>query len=135
MTVQSNQGLYNSGTYIPFTCDITAITPSSQTTIVTTSVDHGFIVGNQVQFLIPVQWGIQQMNGLKGYVLSFTPDTITVNIDSTFFDSFVTPSVSLPVVIDIPQVIPIGDGNVGYITPNVSKPALQIPGTFRNTYP
>jgi hypothetical protein len=41
----------------------------------------------------------------------------------------------LPTVIDQPQILPVGDGNTGYITPNVSDPALQIPGTFRNTYP
>jgi hypothetical protein len=135
MTVQSNQGLYNSGTYIPFLCDITGITSSAQQSVVTTAVTHGFVVGNQVQFLVPQQWGMVQMNGLKGLVLSITSNTLTVNIDSSQFNPFITPSVTLPVVIDTPQVIPIGGQNTGYVTPNILQPVLQIPGTFRNTYP
>lgn len=134
MSVVSNGGLWFSGTYIPFTCDISGIT-NGQTTVVTTSVDHGFVVGNSVQFVIPLQWGIRQLSGKTGYVLSTTSDTVTVNIDSSQFDSFSTPIVTLPTVIDQPQILPVGDGNTGYLTPNVSDPALQIPGTFRNTYP
>lgn len=134
MTTQSNLGLYYSGTYIPFKCTITAIA-NGLTTQVTTSVDHGFVVGNQVQFYIPNIWEEYQLNGLKGYVLSTTSNTITVNINSSNFNTFVTPVVPAKVVIDYPQVIPIGDGNTGYKTQNVSDPVLQIPGTFRNTYP
>ena len=134
MSVVSNGGLWNSGTYIPFLCNIIAIS-QGQTTVITTAIDHGFVVGNQVQFVIPRQWGISQLNNLKGYVLSLTSNTITVNIDSTLFDPFVTPIVVLPLVVDQPQVIPIGDGNIGYLQTNINDPVLQIPGTFRNTYP
>jgi hypothetical protein len=74
------------------------------------------------------------MDGLKGLVLSITSNTITVNIDSTQFNSFSTPTVILPNVVDNPQVIPIGDQNTGYQYVGCHPP-LQIPGTFRNTYP
>ena len=134
MSVVSNGGLWNSGTYIPFLCNITAVS-QGQTTTITTAVNHGFIVGNQVQFVIPPQWGIRQLNNLKGYILSITSDTITVNIDSSNFDAFITPTVVLPLVVDQPQVIPIGGENVGYTSANVLNPALKIPGAFRNTYP
>lgn len=134
MTFQSNHGDYFSGTYIPFGCNITAIA-RGETTTVTTSVNHGFVVGNQVQFVIPKQWGISQLNNKTGYVLATTSNTITVNINSLFYDAFVTPVVVPPAVIDNAQVMPIGDANTGYVTANVNQPVLQIPGTFRNTYP
>jgi hypothetical protein len=134
MTIVSNGGLYNAGTFIPFKCNVTGVTRGTST-IVTTDVNHGFITGNQVQFSIPKVWGMVQLNGLKGIVLSFTSNTITVNIDSTFFDPFVTPSVVLPVVIDSAEVLPIGDQNIGYSVVAGMSPSLQIPGTFRNTFP
>ena len=134
MTVQSNFGLYNSGTYIPFTCNITGVA-NGVTTVVTTAVDHGFVVGNTVQFSIPKQWGIVQLDQLKGFVSEITSDTLTVLIDSSAFNAFVTPVVVLPVVIDQPQVIPIGDMNTGNINAAITPASLQIPGTFRNTYP
>lgn len=134
MTVVSNGGLYNSGTYIPWVCNITAIT-NANPMVVTTAINHGFVVGNQVQFMIPKQWGIQQLNNQTGYISDFTSNTITVLLDSSLFDTFITPVVSLPVVIDQPQVIPIGDSNTGYLTIAGISPMLQIPGTYRNTYP
>jgi len=135
MTLQSNLGLYFSGTYLPFRCEITDIVSDFPNTIVTTSRDHGFVLGNQVQFLIPKQWGMLEMNNLKGYVLDLTPDTITVTIDSSQFSLFSTPVVTPPIVIDFPQVIPIGDANTGYETPGGFRPYLKIPGTFKNIYP
>lgn len=134
MTVVSNGGLWYSGTYIPFTCNITAVN-NGQTTVVTTDVNHGFIVGNTVQFSIPKQWGERQLDGLKGTVLDTTANTITVNIDSALFDAFSTPTVTLPTVIDPAQVLPVGDYNIGYLAADISNPFLQIPGTYRNTYP
>jgi hypothetical protein len=135
MSIVSNFGLWNSGTYIPFTCDIAAIA-QGQTTIVTTDVDHGFVVGNTVQFVIPMEFGMRQLNKLVGLVLSITADTIQVNIDSLGFDAFIAATPPNPIIVYSPaQVLPVGDGNTGYVLPGGVKPTLQIPGTFRNTYP
>lgn len=135
MTVVSNFGLWNSGTYIPFTCDISAISQGLTTTI-TTSIDHGFVVGNSVQFVIPKEYGMRQLDKKKGNVLSITADTFEVNINSLSFDAFVVPTPPDPIVVyDPAQVLPVGDGNTGYLTPGGQEPALQIPGTYRNTYP
>jgi hypothetical protein len=135
MTVVSNFGLWNSGTYIPFTCDISSIAKGATTTI-TTSTDHGFVVGNSVQFVIPKEYGMRQLNKRVGYVLSITSDTLEVNIDSANFDAFVIPTpVSVIIVLDPAQVLPVGDNNTGYQTPGNSTPTLKIPGTYRNTYP
>ena len=134
MTVVSNGGLWDSGTYIPFKCNITAITQAQQA-VITTAVNHGWVVGNLVQCVIPKEYGMRQLNGLTGIVLAITDDTITVNIDTLKFDAFAIPVVSSLTVLDPPEVIPIGGDNTGYVTPDISDPALQIPGTFRNTYP
>lgn len=131
-----NLGLFNSGNYFPFICDISAVT-LGETTVVTTSENHGFVVGNQVQFFIPRQWGISQLNILKGNVISIPqPDQITVNINSLRFDAFITPS-SLPyVVIDVPQVAGIGDNNFGNFAPGgVVAIPNTIPGAFKNEPP
>ena len=135
MTVVSNFGLWNSGTYIPFTCNITSIAQGA-TTIVTTAVDHGFIVGNTVQFVIPKEYGMRQLNKLVGLVLAITSNTLEVNINSALFDPFVVPiPSSVIIVFDPAQVLPVGDGNTGYITAGSQPPALKIPGTYRNTFP
>lgn len=134
MSTQSNLGLYNSGTYIPFKCTITNVTSSNQQTVVTTSVDHGFVVGNVVQFFIPSQWGMTELNNLKGDVFGITSNTITVDIDSSEFTPFITPVVTLPNIVQSPQVVPVGDVNYGNYAPG-RLPNLRIPGAFRNTYP
>jgi hypothetical protein len=134
MTFISNHGLYYSGTYLPFTCDIIAIA-LGQTTVFTTSVPHAFVIGNEVGFQIPKEFGTRQLNHEVGYVLSLTDTTVEVNIDSTHFDTFIIPTVNPLVVLDPPQIIPIGDANTGYVLPGGAIPPLQIPGAFRNIYP
>ena len=131
-----NLGLFNSGTYTPFVCNITAVAQGQQTTL-TTAVDHGFVVGNQIQVFIPPQWGILQLNGKKGFVTAIPSATeITVNIDSSIYDAFVPPSVPAYVVIDRPQVSPIGDANFGNLAPSgVLSVPQTIPGAFYNIAP
>lgn len=131
-----NFGLFDSGTYTPSICDIAAITQSVQA-LVTTSIDHTFVIGQEVQFFIPPQWGMIQLNKLKGYVLTI-PDTdqFTVDIDTLFFDAFVVPSTPPYVVIDPAQVAGIGDYNYGKLSPGgVVQLPLTIPGAFQNFPP
>jgi hypothetical protein len=135
MTFQSNHGLYFSGTYIPFRCVITDIASSFPNCIVTTSVEHAYVIGNQVQFLIPPQWGMVELNNLKGYVIDTTTDTITVDVDISHFSAFVTPTITPPVVVDEPQVLPCGNRNSGAINPIQNQPTLYIPGADRNIFP
>lgn len=94
-----------------------------------------FVVGNEVLFSIPKQWGIQQLNNLTGLISAITSNTFTVNINSQFFDPFVTPVVVLPVVIDPAQVMPAGNQNYGTLTSNILEPNLLIPGSYENTFP
>jgi hypothetical protein len=131
-----NLGLFNSGIYTPGNNNVIAVTQSNPATV-TTSLPHNYVFGQQVQFLIPPQWGMRQLNMLTGYVLSVpTPTTFTVNIDTTLFDAFVVPTQHPPAVIQSAQVAAIGDFNSGTLAPGGVLPLPQtIPGAYINTPP
>lgn len=115
--------------YSPYVCQISDITRGVNT-VITTSVNHGFVVGNQVNFLIPQQWGIGELSNVKGIVLATTANTVTVNINSANFSPFVTPASYY----EYPQIIPVGDQNTGYLSPGGVPPTQQvIPGSFESS--
>ena len=129
--------------YIPFVCTINNITRDTTTKVFFTTT-HGFVKGNLVRLYIPPQWGIVELNGLKGYVVAVSNTTITVDIDSTKFTQFSTPSVTYPVIVQQPQAIPAGDANTGYSTivsnnkqfrinefAPVESESLSIPGAYQ----
>lgn len=131
-----NLGLFDSGTYYPFVCDLEDVTQDVPA-LVTTVDDHGFVIGNTVQFFIPPQWGMTQLNGVKGVVESIpSTDEFTVNIDTTTFNAFVIPSPSAFVVIDPAQVTGIGDVNYGLSSPGgVPVLPITVPGAYLNQPP
>ncbi len=131
-----NLGLFNSGTYTPGVLDLSNVSKANPATVTTTE-NHSYVVSQEVQFFIPQQWGMRQLNTLTGYVLSVpTPTTFTVNIDTTFFDAFVTPTPPMYVVIDPAQVAAIGDANTGKFSVNgVLQVPQTIPGAYINTFP
>lgn len=133
---RNNLGLYNSGTYYPFVCDIDSISQAA-TAVVETVDPHGFEIGNTVQFFIPPQYGMRQLNGLKGTVLSIpSDDQIEVNVDTSNFDPFVIPSPIPLVVIDPAQVAGIGDVNYGNLSPGgIPVLPITVPGAFLNQPP
>jgi hypothetical protein len=131
-----NFGEFNSGTYVPYRVDIQTITQAASA-LITTSSAHGFQVGGQVQFSIPKEWGMRQLDGLKGFVTEIPATTqFYVDIDTSNFDAFVTPSPPALVVIDPAQATGIGDGNFNQYFPN-SNPKLPrtIQGAFVNQPP
>jgi len=115
-----------SSKYQPFVTGITAITPQGQSTLVTADQNHGFVIGNEVTFQIPPQWGMFQLNGMSGFVTAITSNTITVNINTSNFNAFVVPgSTNLSPA----QIIPAGDANFGYQSVGNTQPAnISIPG-------
>ena len=131
-----NFGLFNSGTYEPANEDITDITQALQAVVTTTS-DHSFVIGNQVQFLIPPEWGMYQINRLKGFVISIPQlDEIEVDIDTRDFDAFITPTPPMFVVIDTAQVASVGDANFGFLSPGgVVVQPQTVPGAYINQRP
>lgn len=87
---------------------IASITQAFQM-VVTTVVNHGYVSGMKVRFLIPTQFGMVQLNGIEGQVLQLTPNTLTIDIDSRNFTPFAYPS-PLPNAYTNPSVIPNSSG-------------------------
>ena len=77
--------------------------------VVTTVDNHGYVPGLNVAFLIPTQFGMQELNSLNGDILSVTSNTLTIAINSTNFSLFSYP-VSLPYAYTPPSVIPNASG-------------------------
>ncbi len=135
--------------YIPELCYITAIATGT-TTVITTSINHNFVVGQEVGFTIPTAWGMTQLdsaiylqssNGIpqQAYVTAVTANTLTVNINSTGYTAFAYPtSATAALGLTFPQVWAIGDQNTGYSLNSsgqvpylgVTNGVIGIPGSF-----
>jgi len=113
--------------YFPGQTFISAITTGATTTIDTTSA-HNFVVGQEVAFRIPSQWGTVQLNSLPnlltpgspvyGYVIAVTDyNTVVVNIDSSAYSSFTSnPTVASVPGLSYPQIVAVGDVNTGGVS-------------------
>ena len=78
---------------------------------VTTTVDHGYLVGTIVRLDIAQTGGMLQANQKTGTILTVpTTTTFTININTTNYDAFSVPSVWPPPYNDS-QVVPIGEDN------------------------
>jgi len=101
------------------------------TTIIETTLDHDYVVGQLIRNLIPKPYGCQQLSGLVFTVLSI-PETnqIEINVDSRFFDPFLQLDLK-----QVPQVIPIGDINNGAINMGRTNNTTYIYGSFINISP
>lgn len=51
-----------------------------------------YIPGMLVTFFVPKSYGMFQLNGMKGKILSVTGNDFLIDIDSVLFDPFVVPS-------------------------------------------
>lgn len=110
--------------YAPGVSFIEAITTGTTTTVVTTT-PHNLLVGSEVAFRIPRQWGTTELNSLPnnvipgspiyGYVVSVTNSTtVVVNINSTGFTAFNTNQTVASVPgLSFPQILAVGDVNTG----------------------
>lgn len=105
-----------------------------ETTTVTTSEDHNYVVGQLIRLLIPFQYGAQQLTNKQGKVISIPSSTqVIVDISSLDTDSFISnPSLAY----SEPQIIAIGDYNSGAINSSgrVSN-ITYIEGSFINISP
>lgn len=110
--------------YFPGTSVISAITLGTTTTIDTAKA-HNFVVGQEVAFRIPSQWGTVELNSLPntlvpgspvyGYVIAVTDyNTVIVNIDSSAYTAFASnPTVASVPGLSYPQIVAVGDVNTG----------------------
>jgi hypothetical protein len=120
--------------YIPQRYVIDDIT-LGQTTTVITDGNHDYVVGQQIRFLIPANFGSYQLNNVKGIVISVpSPDQLVIDVDSSRnVDPFLT---SATVTTASPQIIAIGDVNSGVINRyGRTQNGTFIPGSFINISP
>lgn len=101
-----------------------------QTTVVTTTEDLNYVVGQLVRLIIPETYGCRQLNESQGYVLSLpAADEVEIGIDSSIgVDPYVASSQTTKA-----QILAIGDVNTGTENANgPNVPLVTIPGTFIN---
>lgn len=131
--------LLYSDLYIPFNCPIVSVTQANPC-VVTTSVNHSFVVGQEVFFVIPPQYGMTQLDSLtystannvpqRAFVTAVGTRTITLNLDSSSYSAFALPTSAVAALgVSQAQVMAIGDANTGYSGPTVPTPQT-IPGAF-----
>ncbi len=101
--------IYYDPIWAPRTRLVTSITQATQA-VVTMSVTHGYTVGMKVQFIVPTEFGMIQMNSLVGTItaINTTTNTITVNIDTQAFNAFAWPAASA-YPFTFAQVVPVGE--------------------------
>jgi len=104
-----------------------------QTTIVTTSVDHDYVIGQEIRLIIPAEFGSYQLNESFGYVLTIPAlNQVNISIDSSKnVDSFIAATSN-----QSPQILAIGDVNTGPINSHGRVQNITyIPGSFINISP
>lgn len=85
--------------------------------IVTTSFAHGYGIGMIVRLRVPENFGMRQANNLQGKILAVTDTTFDIDIDTTYFDTFVIPPpqpTKDPLIesqTEYAQVVPVGEVN------------------------
>lgn len=104
------------------------------TTLITTSVNHNYVVGQEVRILVPPFFGTFQLNEQQGLVISIpAPNQVTVNINSVNYNAFIASPTYGPTP---PQIISIGEVNSGAINSSGrTNQATAIPGSFVNISP
>jgi hypothetical protein len=117
--------------YLPSVFDISALALGSST-MVTTSVNHNYVVGQLVRLLIPQSFGSFQLNEQTGYVTSIpAANQIVVNINSTQANAFKIGVTTTPA-----QIVPVGDINTGVVNAQgLSSTGTFIPGSFIDISP
>lgn len=83
--------------------------------VVTFTTNHNFIVGEWISFRIPPPNGMIQLNNQKALIVSITPTTVSINVDTKQFYAFI--------MVSDPQVpcvaVPAGSGippGTAYVT-------------------
>jgi hypothetical protein len=88
---------------------VTSIT-NALPAVVTTTFDHGYTTGLIVRMNIPFACGMQQLDGFDAPITVTSTNTFTLNVDTTYFDTFSIPANPVPPWADTcAQVIPIGE--------------------------
>lgn len=95
--------------YLPAVRDIVAITNSFPATV-TTSFAHNYLSGLIVRMIVPFNYGMSQINKLKGSITVTSDTTFTIPIDTTRFDVFVVPTEQpYQPLVNPAQAVPVGE--------------------------
>lgn len=102
--------------YRPSIMDILSISNDEQAVIVTTydgvnPGNHNYQTGLIVRLLVPGNWGMNQINDLKGTITVLSPTSFSIPINTMNFDPFVIPSLQPGFNYTPSQVVPIGEVN------------------------
>lgn len=103
------------------------------TTLINTTEDMNYVIGQIVRLLIPFGFGCTELNEELGYVISIpNSDEVVLNIDSSQnVSAFVAGSGTT-----LPQIVAVGDINSGQTNTNgVNSNLVFIPGSFINVSP
>ena len=106
------------------------------TTIVTTTVNHNYVIGQLCRLIIPFFYGAQQLTNQSGYVISLPSATeVELTINSNNSDPFIpSPNLSGENMTP-PQIMAIGEINSGATNVSASMMSTAIPGSFLNISP
>jgi hypothetical protein len=88
ITSNSNYGPPFGTDFIPNLQYITNITQASQA-VVTFLGNHNFTIAEWISFRIPPLNGMIQLNNQKALILSITPMSVTIAVDTTNFYPFI----------------------------------------------
>src|SRR6266481_9514332 len=102
------------------------------TTLVTTTVDHDYVIGQLCRLLIPQANGCRQLNETTSYVIDIpNPNQVILRLNSYGIDAFTVSTQPTQ-----PQILGIGDINLGNINAsgNLNTSTL-IPGSYQNISP
>jgi hypothetical protein len=104
------------------------------TTIITTTENINYVVGQEIRLLIPISFGSFQLNGLTGFVLSLpSSNQVEISIDSSKNVDAFTASGN---PIESAQIVAIGDINTGATNAQGElNQGTYIPGSFINISP
>lgn len=118
--------------YNPSRFVISAVT-LGQTTLITTTSDVNYFVGQLVRLIIPPSFGCRQLNESQGYVLSLpASNQVELSIDSSQnVDPYIASSATTKA-----QILPIGNINLGNTSANgINEILTYIEGSFINVSP
>lgn len=106
--------------YYPVAREITDIT-NEQMATVTFSEDHGYLVGQILGFRVTREWGMFQINNLRGEVMDIpADDQVVIDIDTSLWSNFITPAD--PITAN-PMAVPCASGFIdesGIVSSNIN---------------
>lgn len=118
-------GAIENPVYAPAMRNILSITQAEQAVITTTfdgvvAGDHGYVSGTIVRIIVPINFGMQQINKLSGPITVLSPSTFSIPINTLGFDAF-----------SIPPLNPGHNGTPAQVVP-FAEVNRQLSASFRN---